>query len=336
MTNNEVTIWGIHAGKSGDADTIFLKKKFAAIGWSKLGNLKDLQADREAFKVRVADIYPDAKAGAIANNAGQLWRFVYEMKPGDIVVYPSKRERKIHIGEVAGPYVYDPDLEEYPNLRPVKWLRTLPRTHFSQGALHEIGSWLSLFQIKTYTDEFRATLEGRQVAQTAVKDETVAMVADDVEKTTCDFILKQLAQELPGHPLAQFIAHLLEKMGYHTRISPEEPDDGVDIVAHRDELGFKPPILKVQVKSSESSVGDQAASALYSKVGPSEFGLLVTLGTFTKQARDFARGKNNLRLIDASELAELVLQHYEQFDPRYKGLLPLKRVYVPEVLEKLE
>lgn len=32
----------------------------------------------------------------------------------------------------------------------------------------------------------------------------------------------------------------------------------------------------------------------------------------------------------------LLLQHYEQLDSRYKGLLPLKRVYVPEALEEAE
>jgi restriction system protein len=59
----------------------------------------------------------------------------------------------------------------------------------------------------------------------------------------------------------------------------------------------------------------------------------VTLGTFTSAARNFARSKSNLRLIDGAELVHLVLQHYEQFDSRYKGLLPLKRVYVPEAIE---
>jgi restriction system protein len=33
---------------------------------------------------------------------------------------------------------------------------------------------------------------------------------------------------------------------------------------------------------------------------------------------------------------DLILQHYEQFDSRYKGLLPLNRVYVPEALEEIE
>jgi len=81
---------------------------------------------------------------------------------------------------------------------------------------------------------------------------------------------------------------------------------------------------------------DPVVSALYGKVGASEYGLLVRLGAFTSQAKTFARGKSNLRLIDGNELVTLVLQHYEQFDSRYKGLIPLKKVYVPEPLEEGE
>lgn len=65
-----------------------------------------------------------------------------------------------------------------------------------------------------------------------------------------------------------------------------------------------------------------------------EYGLLVTLGNFTTQARHFERSRSNLRLIDGEELVQLVLQHYDGLDSRYKGLLPLKRVYIPEVLKE--
>jgi restriction system protein len=125
-------------------------------------------------------------------------------------------------------------------------------------------------------------------------------------------------------------------MGYRTRISPEGPDAGVDIIAHKDELGFEPPIVKVQVKSTEATVGDPMVSGFYGKVTHGEYGLLVTLGSFTAQARNFERSKSNLRLIDGEELVQLVFQHYESFDSRYKGLLPLKRVYIPEVLKEEE
>ncbi len=332
---NDTTIWGIHAGKSGDADTLFLKKNCIAVGWVKMGDLSALKADRDAFKAGVAAAYPDKKPGAIPNNAGQLFRFVHEMKPGDLVAYPSKRDRQIHLGRVEGDYRYDPNTEPgYPNVRAVKWLRAVPRTRFSQGALYEIGSAMSLFLVKNYADEFRAALEGQAAPAVSVaQDESVAAVAEDIEETTRDFVLKRLAQELKGHPFADFLAHLLNIMGYHTRVSPEGPDGGIDIVAHKDELGVEPPIIKVQVKSSEGSIGDPAVSALYGKVGASEFGLLVTLGVFTTQAKNFARSKTNLRLIDGDELVQLIFQHYDRFDSRYKGLLPLRRVYVPEMIE---
>jgi restriction system protein len=337
MAENEKIVWGIHAGRTGDADALFLKQNFIGLGWSKIGDLSRLRPDREAFKAKVAECWPEWKPGKIPNSAGQLFRFVHEIKIGDFVVYPSKRDRYVHIGQIEGPYKYDPNLEPgYPNLHAVKWLRSLPRTRFKQGALYEIGSALSLFQVKNYADEFLSVLEGKHVAPVAESDETVSVVTEEIEDTTRDFVLKRLARELKGHPLAGFVAHLLETMGYRTRVSPEGADGGIDIIAHKDELGFEPPIIKVQVKSSEGSVGDPIVSALYGKVEDNEFGLVVTLGDFTTPALNFARSKTNLRLIDGVEFVDLVLEHYEQFDSRYKGLLPLKRVYVPEVIEQSE
>ena len=77
-------------------------------------------------------------------------------------------------------------------------------------------------------------------------------------------------------------------------------------------------------------------SALYGKVGTSEFGLISTLGAYSNQGKNFALNKSNLRLIDGEELVSLILEHYHDFDAKYKGLLPLKRVYIPQPLEEQE
>lgn len=337
MAYEDRTLWGIHAGRTGDADTLFHEHDVVALGWEDIGNLSNLGANREAFKARYAEVYPDASPGAIPVSAGQLFRFVHEMQVGDLVIYPSKRDRQVHIGEVTDDYTYNPRTEKaYPHHRSVKWLKSFPRTHFRQGALHEIGSAMSLFQVTTYADEFIAALEGKPVDKSGATDETVSLVAAEIRQTTSDFILKQLSAELKGHPLASLVANLLETMGYRTRVSPRGPDRGLDIVAHRDELGFEPPIVKVQVKSGEGSVGAPEVQALYGNIAAGEFGLFVTLGTFSKPAYDFAQGKSNLRLIDGDELIELILEHYDELDSRYKGLIPLKRVYIPEVLEESE
>lgn len=334
MAASEQVVWGIHAGKTGDAHHLFLGQGVVGLGWDRFPNLSTIGADRESFKAAYVATYPQAKAGAIPPSAGQLFRFAHELKPGDLVVYPSKSDRMVNIGRVEGPYRYDTTVTGYPHVRPVKWIKTVPRTHFTQGALYEIGAALSFFQIKTFADEFVAATSSNAPSPPAVaEDTTVAAVTGEIEINTRDFILKMLAQELKGHPFAEFIGHLLNTMGYRTRVSPEGPDGGVDVIAHRDELGFEPPIIKVQVKSTEGSVGDPVVSALYGKVGHTEFGLVVTLGTFTTAATAFARAKANLRLIDGDELVDLILAHYEQFDSRYKALLPLKRVFVPDPQE---
>lgn len=331
----EKTIWGIHGGRGGVADGLFLHKNVIALGWAPMGDVSSLAPDRASFRTATEKAFPGRSPAQISISFGQIFRFVHELNIGDIVVYPSKIDRQMHIGEVAGKYQFRPDLDPvHPQTRTINWLKRLPRTSFSQGALYESGAAMTFFQIKTYADEFLAALEGKATSEVLItKDATVGAVAENIEDTTKDFILKRLAQEFKGHPFADFVAHLLGTMGYRTRVSPEGPDGGIDIVAHQDELGFVPPIIKVQVKSTEGSIGDPVVSALYGKVSSGEFGLLVTLGLFTTQAKSFARSKSNLRLIDGPELVDLVLGHYEQFDSRYKGLLPLRRVFVPATIE---
>lgn len=46
---NDINIWGIHAGKTGDADSMFLGKKCIGLGWAKMGDLAALHPSREAF-----------------------------------------------------------------------------------------------------------------------------------------------------------------------------------------------------------------------------------------------------------------------------------------------
>lgn len=335
MAVDKTFLWCVRAGEAGQADSVFLKKNCLAIGWEEVGDLSKIKPNRDAFKAKVAETYPAKKANAIPGYAGMLYRFVHEMKPGELVVYRSKIDKKFHIGEITGGYVYDPSvMKEYPNLRAVKWLGTFPTTQFTQGALSESNSTLTVFTIKNYAQEFLGALAGEKPSA-GIDDQTVGIVAKQVMQDTSDFIIKRLAQELKAsRGMEEFVAHLLNVMGYRTRLTSKGADGGIDIVAHKDELGFEPPIIKVQVKTDEGSIGDPVVSALYGKVGVSEFGLLITLGTYTRQAETFAREKSNLRLINGDELVELILQHYEQFDARYKALIPLKQVYIPESLEE--
>ena len=57
--------------------------------------------------------------------------------------------------------------------------------------------------------------------------------------------------------------------------------------------------------------------------------MFVTLGDYSADAVRIERGKSNLRLIDGTDLVQLVFNNYERLDPQFKSLLPMKRSYVP-------
>jgi restriction system protein len=328
-------IWGIHGGQQGAADQLFKNHNVIAIGWPDLGPLGDLNT-RDEFKQRYEAAHPGQNTFRVATIAGQLFRFVREMEPGNLVVYPSKISHDVWLGHVTGAYEHRPDLDShYCNARSVAWSKQVPRTSFSQGALYEMGSALTLFQIKEHADEVRAQLGSKAVVTVPEdEDEAVAQVTEDIEQQARDFVIKRLATHLKGHGLAELVADLLRAMGYRTRVSPPGKDRGVDIIAHPDELGFSPPIVKVQVKSSTSAVGSPEVSQLYGVVANQEYALFVALGGYSPDAKQFASSRTNYRIIDGHELVELIFRYYDALDPRFKAVIPLKRALIPEVLDQ--
>lgn len=331
-------LWGIHNNRP---DLELVENGFVSIGWSGVGDLAAIGDDKDALKARVAEVFPDAKPGAIPVWAGVLRRFAFEMQIGDHVVYPHKPDSTINICRVTGPYTYHAG-ERHPHRRTVEWLRTgIPRTRFSQAARNEIGSAVTMFKVKTNVDEFRAVLSGppSQPDPGPVADDSIdeaveqaaqAITADRIEQHTRDFIIGTLLAELDGYEFEEFVADLLIAMGYRARVTQRSGDGGIDVLAHRDPLGLEPPLIKVQCKLTESSKGGPDVQQLTGTLAPggSELGLYVTLGSFSKDARSVERARSDLRLVSGDDIVELICDHYEHLDARWQRLLPMRRVFV--------
>ncbi len=325
------TVWGIHM--EWDNGTQSPDSKDIAIGWASLGDLNFLAAQRDAFKERYAAVYADEKAGAIPVKAGILFRFAKEMRIGDVVVYPSKVDRVVNIGVVEGNYIFANDVDSlYPHRRKVAWRVHVPRANFSQSALYEIGSAITLFQISNNTEEFLAALDGKPLKIDEVGAVSAVEIAVQAEESAEDFVIKKLKTGMSSELFEHFIAELLRCMGYYARVTRYSSDGGVDIIAHKDELGFQPPIIKVQCKQSIGTIGGPAVQQLLGAIQPGEHALFVTLGDYTPDAIRIERGKSNLRLIGGIDLVQLIFNNYERFEPRFKSLLPLKRSYTPNAI----
>ena len=334
------TLWGIHGGRDGSADPLFREKKLLALGWSAIGDLSKIDNNREAIKAALAVNYPEKSAGALPVDAGILFRFAHEMAIGDLVAYPSREDRFIHLFRVKGPYRFDPEVgDDYPQLRSAELISSAPRGKFSQAALNEIGAAITLFKIRKNTTEFLSVLGGGDplvpvpaTTQPPTSDddpEPTATLPDPTESTQ-DFVIKRLGENLRGHPFAHFVGHLLNLMGYRTQISPPGRDGGIDLIVTTDSIGMQGPVMKVQVKSTEGAIREMEIRDLMGLLHSEERGLFVTLGTYNLEAKKIARGPKPIRLIDGPELVGIICENYERLDHRYRSLIPLRHAWIPD------
>jgi len=319
---------------------------YVAIGWSALGDVRQVGTSREDYKRAMMNAYADIKPCAVPVDAGTVFKFVHEIRAGDFVIYPSKSDRMINIGRFMGQSTYDPnDVDDYPNRQLVRWLGHFPRNEFSQSALNEIGSFLTLFRIKRHATEFLtkiglrkddvhlASAESAGEVQEEVEDDDSATVtvSRQAEETTEDFVVRRIMSHLNGYQFEELVAHVMECMGYIARLTPKSSDGGVDVIAHMDALGFQPPIVKIQCKRTTAQHSSPEVNQLLGTLSEGEFGLFVSLGSFSRAANELERNRPKLRLIDGEAFVAMILENYGKLSPRYRAIVPLKQIYVPDL-----
>ena len=361
---DKIRIWAIRAGAAGQADQLFLGHSQIALSSVAIDDdVGALPPVRRAFRDRLTlalekaqePTQEEAEAAGIwrprnANgsegapsaqsasmSAGQLYRFVHEIGIGDRILYPRKFDRTLHWGEISGPYLYDCDNSTgFAHQRNVRWIAQASRDEFSPGALFEIGSTLALFRVREFALEFLRRFEPDEAAELQRNDEQFEEQVDatrrDIVETTNDFIAKTLKTNLKGSRLEPLVAELFRAMGYRAHATRAVRDEGVDVIAHRDELGIEPPILKIQVKSGDSNISAETVKAFYAMVQERDVGIFISTGNYTAAAREFARTKGNLKLMAGSEFIGLITKFYDSLPPQVRQLIPMRRVLVPDLM----
>jgi len=334
------SVWGIH----NDAlTTELIAGQFVSIGWDRIGDLSAIGPDREALKVAQKEAYPETKDGAIPVHAGTLYRFAFELSLGDVIVAPYRPDSTINIGIVTGAYYYERDASVHRHRRHVRWEKLgVPRSVFTQAALWEIGSAITLFAVKKHAAEFLAVLNAPGNSDSAVEaavEEAKQPVGEDeaadeprvgrVGRFTRDYVLDQLKfPNLSHRDFEEFTADLLRALGYQARATQYSQDGGIDVIAHRDPLGVEPPLIKVQCKHQTGTISSPDVQQLIGALAPGELGVFVTLGVYSKDAVALERTRQGLRLLNGEAVVDLVLTGYGRLPERWQTLIPLTPLLV--------
>ena len=107
-----------------DIRDIVERDRFIGIGFvnAELGDLSNFSKEELHSRVSASGRYSSTPQSA-ANAAGQLWRFINEIKQGDYVLVPLLQQGLFHVGRVTGAYTYNPSVPK-PHRRSVRWFRT--------------------------------------------------------------------------------------------------------------------------------------------------------------------------------------------------------------------
>lgn len=149
-------IWAIAVGENGRLWNEFYEKGIVGIGFDALADLSQFKSQEE-----IADRLMKAKdsIGSFPmNDALCCYQFVYEMRPGDLVIAKVGRKQILGGGLITSEYIYDSERNEYKNIRKVNWV-TKEKNEFpgNGGAiktLTEISRYQSFKELaEAYIDE---------------------------------------------------------------------------------------------------------------------------------------------------------------------------------------
>jgi restriction system protein len=152
---------------------------------------------------------------------------------------------------------------------------------------------------------------------------------EQAEEQAWKEISEHLARMQP-YEFQDLVAALIKAMGYHVAwVAPPGKDGGIDILAWPDALGTKPPRIKVQVKRQQQTIAVDGLRSFMAMLRDEDVGLFVSLGGFTKDAKDEARMQENrkIRLLDEEQLVDLWVEHYDKIADQDRRHLLLKPIY---------
>ena len=327
-------LWTIRAGKYGEQEQICLDEGLVTINWNDLPDLKKYKI-KEELSADYQNLYKEDNNIKSGIKVGQIWRFVNEMKIGDLVALPSKTQPVIHLGKVTGEYKYEQKEKDVLHWRPVKWLKSIPRVDFDQDILYSFGSLLTVSQVsrEQAAERVLAMTEGKKISNKIeiINNKTEETEEIDIEQFAKDQIIRTIDRKFKGHKIAILVEQILKAQGYTTQTSKPGPDGGIDILAASGNLGFEQPRVCVQVKSTVAQVDVKTLRELQGVMRKvkSELGLLVSWNGFNSKV--LAEAKEEfffIRLWTANDMIENIFKYYDKFSDEMKADLPLKRFWM--------
>jgi restriction system protein len=223
----------------------FKKDGYIGIGWFQdepiAIDLKDKDSLKGAYKV----LYPDHPSMRMNQNVGQVFRFVNEIKVGDIIISPYN-DNQLLVGTIdSDVYFKKDDSSPYPWRKKVKWFNdTINRHNLSVPLQNTLRSSLTCFKV-SMSDEILLAL-GIKIETNSIGDSGGSAASSTLSNFE---LIRRRFLELDATEFELLVSYVLRSLGFDPRQETGKVGDGgIDFEGVLDVLGVASINLQVQVK----------------------------------------------------------------------------------------
>ena len=324
--------WMVRAGERGRLFDAFESRNIVGINFPLVGSV--LGKDKDGIAEAIKRAYPgDTKqmAGKRAIVNGMHRMFCVDMSIDDGVATYNPDTREYLLGQITGHCQFQGSGDDCRHYRTVKWDKKVSRDSLPDGVKNSLGSASTVFSIQSDNwqkmDGQTSTGADTPSAQPERDaEESGSLVERDLEEQIRQRVEDRIVT-LDWEQMEYLVAALLRAMGYRTKMTAKGADGGFDVDASPDGLMLKEPRIRVEVKHRDGKVSADKIRA-FSSAKRGARGLYVSTGGFTADAIKEAR-REEITTLDLGELAEQVVEYYDNFDTEGRALLPMKKLYLP-------
>lgn len=289
------------------------------IGWAQAPELLNSDLSWSDFREVVRKQYyaDEENLRKAGNAAGHMWRFVREMKKGDLVVVPHGGE--FYVAEILEESAtHDPEKvdDDTAFRRRVGWLndkKAIPRTIAKSALISRMKTQGTCSYASDLLDAVRDALT------VAAQDQTPTFQNDLQNRLIADTLDEIRSGRMESFGFERLIQTVLSGLGARdTRIVARSQDKGADILATFQVAGAFQQTVAVQAKHWQPSppVGRDVVEQLIRGIEAesADLGMVVTSGTISDEAtetaeRYFDEKGIKIELVDGEQFAKLIVEH---------------------------
>lgn len=287
----------------------FLSKNIVAIGWPGIGDLT-LAKTRDEIKKSISNRYRYSSPQSLGQAAGNIFRFMYDIKEGDFILVPDGQ--LVYIGKIISQYQYDKsvdsDEEGYPHQRRVEWL-------YDKKAIFR----------KLLTGRVYDSLKGQQTVFTTYHQDI-----EDTIKNKRHYFIQQSNFDLKNEYLLRLQQGLLRNINSNTfedavcslfsnyfpglrRLSTTSSEQGDTDLLTELPGGVN---IRIQVKHfypERGEIQDWVVEQLENSMETGDHGIIVTSGSISKSAENKANQYSDkaINFIDGQEFVDLLFENID-------------------------